>query len=123
MIIPMPPATPRPSLASLCDLVVAGIPNPSTRSMYSKALRDFLTWLEAQSEAPLTKALVQRHVVFLIARGYAASSVNQRLAAIRKFVLTATDQGLVAVKHTASILSNPRGQTSRCRNRKLVDYR
>ena len=104
IIIPMPDATPCPSLASLCDLVLQGIPNPSTRSMYAKALRDFLTWLEAQSEAPLTKALVQRHIVFLTARGYAASSVNQRLAAIRKFVLTATDQGLVAVKHAASIL-------------------
>ena len=105
IIIPMPAATPAaPSLASLCTLVVAGIPNPSTRSMYRKALRDFLMWLETQGEAPLTKAMVQRHVVFLTARGYAASSVNQRLAAIRKFVLTATDQGLVAVKHAAGIL-------------------
>ena len=49
IIIPMP-AAPPPSLTSLCDLVLQGIPNPSTRSMYGKALRDFLTWLEHKAK-------------------------------------------------------------------------
>ena len=43
----------------------------------------------------LNKAAVQAHVSVLKADGVTASSINQRLAAIRKFAMEAADNGLI----------------------------
>jgi integrase/recombinase XerD len=93
------PEAPRPSLAWLCDLVLQGIPNPSTRSMYGKALRDFLSC----DHPELSREGVQRHKEILLSQQYSSASINQRLSAIRRLALEAADNGFLSRDAAAMI--------------------
>ncbi len=98
------PATPLPSpYTAVVQLVLDSLPSPLSRAMYEKALRDFFLWWEGQGRPPFTKAAVQAHRAYLEAKGYASSTVNQRLAAIRKLAVEAADNHLLALDHAASI--------------------
>jgi len=63
--------------------------------MYGKAIRDFLSWYSAQSPCALTRSLLETYRTYLSGLKYSPSSVNQRLSAIRKFVLQAGEEGLL----------------------------
>lgn len=49
------------------------------------------------------ESIVQAHKAFLIASHYSASSVNQRLTAIRKFALRATERGVIRTEEAVAI--------------------
>lgn len=72
--------------------VLDGVNSPHTRRAYRRALRDFLAWCHHQ-QRPLTKPTVQRYVGTLREQGVGGSSINQRLAAIRRFAAEAADAG------------------------------
>ena len=72
------------TLEGACQLVLNGLENVHTRAMYRKALGDFLRWRGDQFGPPFSPFLVENHKVFLIGRHYSTSSINQRLAAIRR---------------------------------------
>lgn len=61
---------------------------------YGRALDGFLGFMAGYPYG-LNKAAVQSHVSALQADGVTAASINQRLAAIRKFALEAADNGLI----------------------------
>lgn len=65
--------------------------HPHTRP----ALTDFISWHTAQGQPVLTKALVNPYRASLLETGYRSSSINQRLAAIKKLVREATDNQLM----------------------------
>jgi integrase/recombinase XerD len=92
-----------PTLADASALVLRGTQNSSTRASYGKALRDFLAWCQAQGAPQLTKTLVEEHKNFLIARGYSAATVNQRLTAIRKLAQQAAVEDPLAQQDAAEI--------------------
>jgi integrase len=92
------------TLEDASQLVLNGIENTSTRSMYRKALEDFLAHCREQFHSPLSQILVQSHKADLIDRRYSASSINQRLAAIRRLARKAADEGLLSPEHAAGIL-------------------
>ena len=50
-------------------------------------------WYGAQGRVGLNKATVQAYKMALAARGLAASSINQRLSAVRKLAAEAADNG------------------------------
>lgn len=67
----------------------ATAPESHTHRAYRRALADFIRWYGAQSgdgvtPAPFTRSLVYQYRESLVARGISASSVNQRLAPIRR---------------------------------------
>ena len=66
-----------------------------TQRDYRRALDAFLGFWEDKGRPPLSRALVQSHIAALKAKGVTDSSINQRLAAIRKLALEAADNGLV----------------------------
>ena len=76
-------------------LVLDAVSSPSTRTMYAKALGDFFQWRAEQGSPPFSRAAVQAHRAALEARGYAPSTVNQRLAAIKKLAREAAANGLL----------------------------
>jgi integrase len=76
-------------------LVLDAVSSPSTRTMYAKALDDFFRWRTGQLSPPFSRALVQGHRAWLEARGYAPSTVNQRLSAIKKLAREAAANGLL----------------------------
>ena len=63
--------------------------------MYAKALEDFFQWRAGQGSPAFSRAAVQAHRAALEARGYAPSTINQRLAAIKKLAREAAANGLL----------------------------
>lgn len=77
------------------DLVCNAVSSDHTRRAYTRALTDFITWHRDSGQSGLTKATVAAHVQSLRDSGTSASSINQRLTAIRKLALEAADNGLI----------------------------
>lgn len=75
----------------------------NTRTVYRKALVDFLEWRNAQGEATIDDAVVRRHLQSLLDAGYAPATINQRLAAIRKLAEKSAQSGLVESSAIAAI--------------------
>lgn len=85
------------------QLVLNAVVSPVTRAMYGKALDDFFAWREGQGRPPFSRATVQAHRAELQRRGYSASTINQRLAAIRKLAREAAANGLLEAESAAGI--------------------
>lgn len=93
----------RDALQAVIKLVTDGLDSPHSRRAYGIALRDFLTWRESKGAPAMTKALVAAYKRHLATSGLAASTINLRLSAVRKFLTEAADNGLVATADAASI--------------------
>src|SRR3954463_10505325 len=76
-------------------IVLDSLPSEHSRRAYERALSDFLHWHRGVGRPQLNKAVVQRYVSELREAGMSASSVNQRLSAIRKLTAEAADNGLL----------------------------
>jgi site-specific recombinase XerD len=68
-------------------------PSPHTRRAYERAARDFLDWWIDQGCPELSRALVQAYVATLRQEKRTPSTINQRLAAIRKLAREAAENG------------------------------
>lgn len=79
----------------IAELVLNTVSSDRTRRDYGRALNDFTIWFHHTDQRKLNKASVQAHITALKARGVTDSSINQRLAAIRKLALEAADNGLI----------------------------
>src|ERR1044071_6387993 len=74
-------------------MVLDGLPSEHSRRAYERALSDFFMWHKGVGRPQLSKDVVQRYAAELREAGMAASSVNQRLSAIRKIAAEAADNG------------------------------
>jgi len=84
-------------------LVLDAVQSPATRTMYAKALADFFRWWEERGWPAFSRETVQAHRAALQARSYSASTVNQRLAAIKKLAREAAANGFLTAEAAASI--------------------
>jgi len=89
-----------PVPATLLDqvkgLVLNSVSQNHSRRAYERAIEDFMAWYEARpGRPPLSKALVQEYRVGLEQAKFAPSTINIRLAAIRKLATEAADNGLL----------------------------
>jgi len=82
-----------PGDALVIQIVLDGLSSPHSKRAYERHLKDFAEWYRASGERGITKAVVQRYAAELHAKGVAASTVNQKLSAIRKLALEAADNG------------------------------
>ena len=89
-------ATVPSNLGAVAESLLAGLRNSVTRAMYGKAIRDFLAWHDGQSRPRLSRSLLEGYRTRLTEANYSASSINQRLSAIRKLVIRAGDEGVLA---------------------------
>lgn len=80
----------------LIDLVCNGVTSEHTKRAYKRALSDFLNWHNEQGQPALCKATIQRYKAYMQELGFSAASINQRLSAIRKLALEASDNGLIS---------------------------
>lgn len=76
-------------------IVLDSLPSEHSRRAYERALIDFFQWHRGAGRPRLDKATVQRYATTLRDAGMAASSVNQRLSAIRRLATEAEDNGLL----------------------------
>jgi integrase/recombinase XerD len=79
--------------AEAVRIVLDGLPSEHSRRAYERALFDFFHWHRGMGRPQLNKAVVQRYAAELREAGMAASSINQRLSAIRKLAAEAADNG------------------------------
>lgn len=77
------------------DMVLDAV-GERTRVEYQRALNDFVIWFHQTNQVAFNKASVNAHVAALKAAGVPASSINQRLSAIRKLALEAADNELIS---------------------------
>ena len=94
-------------LTPLQTLVLDSVQSPATRVMYRKALNDFFAWWERAGRPAFTRAGVQAHRAELQGRGYSPSTVNQRLAAIRKLAREAAANRMLDAETAAGIQAVP----------------
>ena len=99
-LIPYPAVVP---LEAVKRLVLDAVSSPSTRAMYGKALDDFFAWRAEQGTPPFTRAAVQAHRAVLESKGYAPSTINQRLAAVKKLAREAAANGWLEAETAAAI--------------------
>ena len=99
-LVPYPTAVP---LEAVKRLVLDAVSSPSTRTMYAKALDDFFQWREEQGRPAFTRAAVQAHRAVLESKGYAPSTINQRLAAVKKLAREAAANGFLEAEIAAGI--------------------
>jgi site-specific recombinase XerD len=84
-------------------LVLNAVQSPSTRTMYAKGLGDFFKWWEERGRPEFSRETVQSHRTALQKQKYAPSTINQRLAAIKKLAREAAANGLLSAEAAASI--------------------
>jgi site-specific recombinase XerD len=94
---------PADHLARLKSLVVDSVTSRHSKRSYSRAVEDFVVWYMSAPRAPLSKAAVQEYRATLDTAGLSASSINVRLAAIRKLATEAADNGLLPPDVAAAI--------------------
>ncbi len=92
----------------IISTVIDSLGSEHSKRAYKRALRDFLLWHHRNNSLPLNKALIQRYVTELKVQGLSPSSINQRLAAIRKLVVEAADNGGLD-QQTASYIRSVKG--------------
>src|SRR5215467_13968187 len=79
--------------AHLVTIVGNTTPSLHTKRAYERGARDFLDWWMAQGCPELSRALVQAYVETLRQAGRTPSTINVRLAAIRKLARAAAENG------------------------------
>src|ERR1039457_441611 len=77
------------------QLVLDAVSSPLTKAMYAIALDGYFAWWNANGRPEFTRATVHSYRVQLEGRGLAPSTVNQKLAAIRKLAQEAAYNGLL----------------------------
>ena len=90
----------------LKGLALQGVSSAHTRRSYNAALGDWNAWYGAAAEPRprfFSKACVNGFRSDLEARGLSSSSINVRLAAVRKLASEAADNGLIAPEMAAGI--------------------
>jgi site-specific recombinase XerD len=83
------------TIQPIINLVCNAVTSQHTRRAYSRALSDFMAWHSNTGQQGFTKATVQAHVTALRSQGISASSINQRLTAIRKLANELADNGVI----------------------------
>lgn len=75
--------------------VLDSLDSVHSKRAYERHLREFIQWHRDSGQSAINKALVQRYAAELSANGVAASTVNQKLSAIRKLAIEAADNGAI----------------------------
>jgi site-specific recombinase XerD len=84
-------------------LVLDSVSSPLTKTLYAKALDDFFDWRLENGSPAFNRAAMQAHRTWLESQDYAPSSINQRLAALRKLAREAAANGWLDAETAAGI--------------------
>jgi site-specific recombinase XerD len=92
-----------PDLDYSRSAVLNSLPSPNSRRSYEHAIRDFIGWHCSEPRLAFNKMVVTRYRIALEQRMYAPSTINLRLAAVRRLVYEASDCGLLSPDLAAGI--------------------
>ena len=77
--------------------------SPTSRRSYEHAIREFTDWYCSEPRLAFNKTVVTRYRIFLEQAHYAASTINLRLAAVRRLAYEASDAGLLSADLASGI--------------------
>lgn len=92
-----------PDLDYSKSAVLNSLPSLNSRRSYEHAIRDFIEWYCSEPRLAFNKTVVTRYRIALEQREYAPSTINLRLAAVRRLAYEASDCGLLSPDLAAGI--------------------
>lgn len=92
-----------PDLEQSKSAVLNSLTSPSSQRSYDHAIREFIDWYCSEPRLAFNKTVVTRYRISLEQRQYAPSTINLRLAAVRRLAYEAFDCGLLSPDLAAGI--------------------
>ncbi len=92
-----------PDLEQSKSAVLNSLTSPSSQRSYDHAIREFINWYCSEPRLAFNKTVVTRYRIFLEQAHYASSTINLRLAAVRRLAYEASDAGLLSPDLAAGI--------------------
>jgi integrase len=92
-----------PDLEQSKTAVLNTLTSKSGQHSYDRAITDFVDWYCSEPRLAFNRAVVLRYRVFLEQKHYAATTINLRLAAVRRVAFEAADSGLLSPELAAGI--------------------
>jgi len=92
-----------PDLEQSRSAVLNSLTSPSSQRAYDHAIRDFIDWYCSEPRLAFNRTVVTRYRTNLEQERYAASTINLRLAAVRRLAYEAADSGLLSPDLAAGI--------------------
>jgi hypothetical protein len=85
-----------PDLEQSKSAVLNSLTSASSKRSYDPANREFIDWYCSEPRPAFNRSVVTRYRIALEERPYAPSTINLRLAAIRRLAYEASDCGLLS---------------------------
>ena len=92
-----------PDLDQAKRTVLQTLGSPASVRAYEFAINDFISWYCSEPRLAFSKHVVLRYRIELESRALSASTINIRLAAVRRLALKAADTGLLSPELAAGI--------------------
>ena len=92
-----------PDLEQSKAAVLNTLTSKSGQRSYDRALTDFVDWYCSEPRLAFNRTVVLRYRIFLEQKQYAATTINLRLAAVRRVAFEAADSGLLSPELAAGI--------------------
>jgi site-specific recombinase XerD len=92
-----------PDLEQSKSAVLNTVTSPSSRRSYDHGIREFIEWYCSEPRLAFNKVVVTRYRISLEQAHYASSTINLRLAAVRRLAYEAADAGLLSPDLAAGI--------------------
>jgi site-specific recombinase XerD len=92
-----------PDLEQSRSAVLNGLTSPSSQRTCDHAIREFIEWSCSEPRLAFNKTVVTRYRISLEQLHYASTTINLRLAAVRRLAYEAADCGLLSADLAAGI--------------------
>jgi integrase len=92
-----------PDLEQSKSAVLSSLTSPSSQRTYDHAIREFIEWYCSEPRLAFNKTVVTRYRISLEQQLYASTTINLRLAAVRRLAYEAADCGLLSADLAAGI--------------------
>ena len=92
-----------PDLEQSKAAVLNSLTSKSGQRTYDRAITDFVAWYCSEPRLALNRTVVLRYRIYLEQKRYAPTTINLRLAAVRRVAFEAADSGLLSPELAAGI--------------------
>ena len=92
-----------PDLEQSKSAVLNSLTSPRSQRTYDHAIREFIEWYCSEPRLAFNKTVVTRYRISLEQQHYASTTINLRLAAVRRLAYEAADCGLLSADLAAGI--------------------
>src|SRR5438445_5249851 len=92
-----------PDLEQSKAAVLNSLTSKSGQRTYDRAITDFVEWYCSEPRLSFNRTVVLRYRIFLEQKRHAPTTINLRLAAVRRVAFEAADSGLLSPELAADI--------------------